>query len=674
MKKILLILLSMIGFLLVLILAVGITIFVKPEWIVTPETLDFALKKTHVLQSWSMKEMKFEHKWIKWNKRKFAGSFTDFCFVKENELKRIEGCLNNVRWNAEIGWTKGKGIEWTVHEPLSILSDKLIITTKAEDDSPPTDYFALWDQLWKMFIPDIRIHLKSVKLVDLTTKDKDKAKAKDNTKEFSLKLEKNAKEITAEAMDLTIKATKDRIVIIGPKPMKIPVDLKTKNPLYFRELNLVAEIRKDDVPLTLTGKIDTAKVQVTAAVKKEWVGRDLPEHKVIKNILLTTKGDITVEKLKQTMGKLMKPPFNQLPAPINAMEGSLVVSLRTEEKMQDEKQPRPEDVALLVRTNVDLEGAKQFLKFHVDTNMDFDTKVKKPGPFVVEIDFQKVVLKLPRLEKNKMPPQFKPDKRFYSAERLAKKEAEKKKKKKNKRSDDEQREDLSMQLQAEKEKPLQIKTNLVDEVLKMYFDLRFDEGELREGYVQTLPLRTEIFRRKVTVNSVRVNFHAPVEPDVVADIDFHLPEYQITLKLEGPLSKPRTAFSSQPPLPEDDIIAVLLFGRPLNDLDAEDKTATKETSQIISQGLLSLSVLYFFAGSPIQSIGYDPTTKEVSAQVGLGRKNSLRVSSEGKGVSGAGLRRSLGKGWYIDSTVQKSNTTSGTGNDYGVLLERIISY
>lgn len=662
MKKFLLILLSIVGLLLVLILAVGITIFVKPEWVVTPTTLDFALKKTSILQSWSMKEMKFEHKWIKWNKRKFAGSFTDFCFVKEDELKRIEGCLNNVRWNAEIGWTKGKGIEWTVHEPLSILSDKLVITTKAEDDSPPTDYFALWDQLWRTFIPDIRIDLKSVRLVDLTTKDKD------NTKEFSLKLEKNAKEITAEAMDLHLKATKERIVIIGPKPMKIPVDLKTKNPLYFRELNLVAEIRKDDVPLTLTGKIDTAKVQVTATVKKNWVGRDLPEHKVIKNILLTTKGDITVEKLKQTMGKLMKPPFNQLPAPINAMEGSLVVSLRTEEKKQDE------NVALLVRTNVDLEGAKQFLKFHVDTNMDFDTKMKKPGPLVVEIDFQKVVLKLPRLEKNKMPPQFKPDKRFYSAERLAKKEAEKKKKKKNKKSDDDQREDLSLQLQAEKDKPLQIRTNLLDEVLKMYFDLKFDEGELREGFVQTLPLKTEIFRRKVTINSVRVNFHAPVEADVVADVDFHLPEYLITLKLEGPLSKPRTAFSSKPPLPEDDIIAVLLFGRPLNDLDAEDKTATKETSQIISQGLLSLSVLYFFAGSPIQSIGYDPTTKEVSAQVGLGRKNSLRVSSEGKGVSGAGLRRSLGKGWYIDSTVQKSNTTSGTGNDYGVLLERIISY
>ncbi len=654
MKKFLLILASIVGFILVVIIGAALTIFFKPEWIVTPKTLNFALAKSGIFKSWSIKEMTFTHEMIHWNKRRFSGSFKEFCFIKENELKKIDACLNSVSWNAELGWTKKEGLSWNVYEPLTVESDRFIVTTKAEDDSPPTDYFKLWDSLWNKFIPEIQLNMKSIDLIGLDKK----------TTHFSVKLHKDAKEINAEVTDFKIIATKDKITVFGPKPIKLPVDLKTRNPLYFKELNLVALIQKWDVPITLTGKIDTAKVKLSSTIRKEWIGQNLSGSVVLKNILLTTKGDITVEKLKQTLFRLMKPPFNQLPAPINAMEGSLVVTLGTD------RAKRAEDVKMLVRTDVDLAGAKQFLKFHLDSNFDFDTKAKKPGPFVLGVDFEKVLLKLPRLEKNKMPPQFKPDPRFYRASDLKKE----KNKKRKKTAAQKKREDLSMKLQASAEDPLQIKTNVLDEVLKLYFDLQFDEGKIDTGFIQTLPLKTEIFRRKVSINSVRINFHEPVEPDLKAVVDFLLPEYTITLNLEGPLSKPRTAFSSKPPLPEDDIIAVLLFGRPLEDLDAEDKTASKTTSQIISQGLLSLSVLYFFAGSPIQSIGYDPATKEVSAQVGLGRRNSLRVSSEGKGVSGAGLRHSLGKGWYIDSSIQKSTSTSGTGNDYGVLLERIISY
>lgn len=659
MKKFLLNFLFFIGLILFVLIGAVVTIFFKPDLILTPKTLKFALVKSEVFTSASFKEMQFHHKFIHWNKRKLSGSFTDFCFVKENEMKKIAGCLNSVSWNVELEWTKKNGLAWSVYEPLRVLSDQLNITIKANDDSPPMDYFKIWDGLWNRFIPEIQVTLKSVDLIDITKKGK--------TKHFDVMLHKDNKEITAQFMDFKLTATKNKIVVLGPKSLRLPLDVKTKNPLYFRELQLIALIQKNDVPVTLTGKIETAKVQVNTNVKKSWVGEGLAEHQVVKKILLNTKGEMSVELLRHTLERLMKAPFNQLPAPLNAMEGSLKISLNTNEGQ------RSEDVTTLVRTDVDLKGAKQYLKFHLESNFDFDTKKMKPGPYVLAIFFEKVVLKLPRLEKNQLPPQFRPDPRFIRAADI-KKKISKEKKEKKKTTEQKEREDLSLHLEAGKENPLQIKTNLLDEILKMYFDLQLDEGKIITGFIQTLPLRTEVFRRKVTVNSFRINFHAPIEPDVLASIDFNLPEYTITLKMNGPLSKPRTAFASKPPLPEDDIIAVLLFGRPLNDLDAEDKTATKKTSQIISQGLLSLSVLYFFAGSPIQSIGYDPESKEVSAQVGLGKSNSLRVSSEGGGIRKAGVKHSLGKGWYIDSSVQKPSSTSGTGNDYGVLLERIISY
>lgn len=660
MKKILFIILGMIGFLIFLIATAAIFIFVDPTIILKPETINFALSKTHVLKTWSFQEMHFDHKWIKWNHRVFKGSLKDFCFVKETVEKKIDVCLNTVEWNVDLEWNKGKGLTYIVHEPLTIVSDKLIVTTLKDEETSSPDYFKIWDRLWGVFIPDINLDLKSVDLINLT-------KEKPESKHFKLKLKKDSQQITAEALDFKLIATKNKIVLTRDQPIKLPMDLKTKNPLYFRELNLVGDIKKTNVSLFLTGKIDTAKVHIESNVMKKWVTGKLPANTVLKNILLETKGTLQVEKFKHTLFKLMKPPFNQLPAPVNAMEGTFVINLKTE------RTDNTNEVMMLVRSDVDLEGAKQFLKFHLDSNFPFDVKSKKPGPFVLALEFEKVALMLPKLEKNKLPPQFKPDPRFYRGSELAKKELKKKMQKKQGKKTN-----FALEIEAPKERALQIKTNLLDEILKLYFDLKIDEGIIQTGFIQTLPLKTTIFRRSVTINSMRFNFHAPIETDIVADIDFNLPEYTVTLKLAGPLSKPRTAFSSKPPLPQDDIIAVLLFGRPLNDLDSDDKTASKKTNQIISQGLLSLSVLYFFAGSPIQSIGYDPETKEVSAQVGLGRKSSLRVSSESGGVRKAGVRRSLGKGWYVNTTVQKnsalSTTTSGTGNDYGVLLERIISY
>jgi hypothetical protein len=99
---------------------------------------------------------------------------------------------------------------------------------------------------------------------------------------------------------------------------------------------------------------------------------------------------------------------------------------------------------------------------------------------------------------------------------------------------------------------------------------------------------------------------------------------------------------------------------------------------LLSQGILSLSVLYFLAGSPVEYVGYDPDSKNATAQFGLGSKSSLRVGGGSEGVNSTAIRRSLGKGWYLDTSVQQSqeeaSSAPNSGRNYGVLLERIISY
>jgi hypothetical protein len=237
---------------------------------------------------------------------------------------------------------------------------------------------------------------------------------------------------------------------------------------------------------------------------------------------------------------------------------------------------------------------------------------------------------------------------------------------------------IDLELTALNEKSMNIKTNLLDEPLRLNFDLNLSDGNLDHGFVKILPLKTTVFKRPIRVHHVNLRFDRSVETIIDAVIKFPLPEYKITLFLEGPVSKPRYAFQSDPPLSQDDIYAVLLFGRPLSDLSSDDKSSASKTNRILAQGILSLSVLYFLAGSPVEYVGYDADTKSAVAQFSLGNKSSLRVGGGNEGVNSTTLRRSLGKGWYIDTSVQQTQEEASSdpqeAHDYGVLLERVISY
>jgi hypothetical protein len=124
---------------------------------------------------------------------------------------------------------------------------------------------------------------------------------------------------------------------------------------------------------------------------------------------------------------------------------------------------------------------------------------------------------------------------------------------------------------------------------------------------------------------------------------------------------------------------VLLFGRPLIQVDENEQGAARRTTSLLSQGAFSLTTLYFLAGTSIESIGYDKDSETASAQIRLTDQYSLRVETQSEHNtrsrrSSATLRRSLGSGWYINSTLENSTARTLKENDFGVLLERVIAY
>lgn len=658
MKKVLLYsFFSLLAFLFLGAMTIVLILFFRPSSVLNPSMLDFALKKSEVLKDWSWSEAQMNHKWIKWNEREFSGSFKDFCFTYDHEAALVKSCLEEVSWDLRLTFSNGEGLSILAQKPFKIRSKKTMLTlkenNKKEDEATsPPDVWGYWQLLWSKKVPDMDIFFESISL-----------KMKDELHEFDFKLNKGPRELVIEAMKFKLIADPESFKLTGPESYELPVDIPQLEKVFLRQFKLTGEVSLKGIPLNVTGAIEAIEFQITSFLNLP-IQSSFDSVGFRKKLLLNTKANLNLPKLKENLARYAPKPFTTLPAPLNVMSGDLKIDLKVSPHEDSEK--------VLVQSflNIDLTGEKQVLLMSLTGDVPLNLNTFAPGSIFLGIDFKKVALQLPRLAKTSLPPQFFPDGRIITPE--AKEKTQKQEEKKTNGNEDL---DLDLKLQALGEKALHIDSNLLDEALRLNFHLNIRQGELKDGFVNVLPLETTVFKRPIHVKELKLIFNYPIDPIMEGRIVFPLPEYKITLNLEGPISKPRHSFTSEPPLPQSDIYSVLLFGRPMADLNPDDKAAAGRTNQLLSQGILSLSVLYFLAGSPVEYIGYDPETRGATAQIGLGSKNSLRVGTGAGGSTSTSVRRSLGKGWYLDTSVQNNTgTESSRDQNYGVLLERIISY
>ena len=618
-------------------------IFFKPETIINPSMLKFALEKSKILKSYSWSSGELDWGYISWNHRTLKGNFKDLCFEYDSEAIKIDTCIEEISWNIEI-----LGLNVKTIAPLVVHSSKfnVVMGKASEEKSPPPDIWKYWTMVWSDLTPDMDIWFKKIKFTS----------AEKKTFELDFKLLKKGKELNAHALNYHLFANPKKIVVTAPPKIALPKKIEGLDTLYFRNFKLTALMKETDIKIEVIGFFEVAQILVNSQIDLP-IKDDFSSIVFLKKIALKTKANIDIPAFKKNLSFYAPDPFKELPAPLNVMDGKINIDINTK------NMPQSDHVMILGKMNVDLRSEKQALVFDVGAEVPLNLKTYKPDSVTAGLDFHQVQIQLPRLSKKSPPPQFIPDGRFKN--RPFKPEV---------KSTDKPL-DISLHLQALNEKAMSFRTNLLDEILKLNFDLNIHEGKVQNGFVSVLPLKTSVFKRPIHLSQLKITFKYPVEPVLEAVIKFPLPEYKITLNLEGPISKPRYSFTSEPPLPQNDIYAVLLFGRPMSDLDPDDKSSAQQTNKLLSQGILSLSVLYFLAGSPVEYVGYDPGSKSAFAQFGIDEKTSLRVGGGGEGVNSSSIRRSLGKGWYIDTSVQSaSETSTNDSKNYGVLLERIIQY
>jgi hypothetical protein len=638
MKKMILAFIMALFLILISIVAV---VFVRPGLLINPKNLSFILHKTKVLKSWHWDQARFTHERVAWTERLFSGEFKNFCFQFEHSAANVSTCLEKISWDLNLKFAWGEGFKTRTLAPFTIRSSstKVVLHPSKTPPGGPPDIQRYWKLFWSDIVPDMDFNFKKIEVKKMV---------------FNLRLLKKEKALKVEALNFHLKADPKGFVLTAPRSYPLPSKLPLAvDPIHLIDVKLQGEMKANGMPLKLTGQLESVDFFVDSFLDLPLKG-DFSSLAMRKPLFLKTKGRIELKNLKETISQYGPKPYNVLPAPFNVMNGSIITDIKISES------ENRSDVNVGTSTHVDLKSEKQALVFVLEAGTPLNVKNFTTGVISIDMDFRSVLIQLPRLSKKAPPPQFIPDGRFKKT--LTQNEPPKKKT------------PMKINLTSISDKAIHLKTNLLDEILRLNFDLHLEDGKLQTGYLKILPLKTTVFKRPIRLEELLLNFVPNQEAVINAVIKFPLPEYLITLKLEGPVSKPRYAFQSKPPLPQSDIYAVLLFGRPMSDLDTDDKSAASKTNQLLSQGILSLSVLYFLSGSPVEYVGYDPNSKNATAQFGIGNKSSLRVGAGSEGVNSTAVRRSLGKGWYLDTSVQSPSTPNSQSKNYGVLLERIISY
>ncbi len=355
--------------------------------------------------------------------------------------------------------------------------------------------------------------------------------------------------------------------------------------------------------------------------------------------------------------KLLDPSSLAIPAPANALEGKILVDARGNGDLHTYSIP------FTARTELhSMNGGPQRL----NTKSRGEFRVEEGIPRVVaSVELTDVAVALPRLNLER-PPQLFPDSRITTRrQRLA--------------DSMERPFDYEVVLKTPPGHPIRVVTNLAKAEVPISLQIRLAEGEDPTGSVKIEQFPLRLFNRDAEIKSFKILLEPQIRDygeskgtvDGVLQVNYT--DYIVKVLVTGPMERPEIHLTSDPPLAEDQLYAVLVFGRPLEELDSDEGTSVGNVRAAVADGAVGFASLYLLAATPVESVGYDSTSGVFSAKVRLGEGTSLNVGGSETGLQRVGIRRRLTRHWTVTTDVL-SSTTGANDRSVSAFLEWVNRY
>jgi hypothetical protein len=195
---------------------------------------------------------------------------------------------------------------------------------------------------------------------------------------------------------------------------------------------------------------------------------------------------------------------------------------------------------------------------------------------------------------------------------------------------------------------------------------RAANGDLT-GNVSLEPFAISYLRREVRIEHLRVLMDERDPNTFPVDGRFRIDqtEYKVFIDIAGTIRSPSIRLSSEPYLPRNDIISVLLYDRTSKSLVSGDAETAGSFEAAMADRAIGLFGLWAFASTPIRSFTYNPVTKVYSATVQLADGLTAGVGTNWEEAASFEVRKRVSRRWVLTASWSPSEVST---NQVGKLV------
>jgi hypothetical protein len=370
--------------------------------------------------------------------------------------------------------------------------------------------------------------------------------------------------------------------------------------------------------------------------------------RVKRSITLSVDSQVSVPKFERVVRRLRDTSWS-VPAPLNTLSGDLGCHIYGSVDLNKGTSRVP------YQCSTDLSGADQ--RFLVRGNGTLSLLWLPQGikPHIEsDIQLQNVTVILPTIELQKGLPSLRSDPRFIS-------ESVEEYRIKQSIGQTSRRFPFSYRIRIRTMgNPLRVKAPSFKTVIPGYLDLVAEKDAGLSGFVKIQRFDVKIVNKKVTID--HANFvlapRGNTQIDTVASVEKS--DMTLILNIIGTTKKPEVIMTSDPPRPQQELVSNMLYGNDTGSLDTNQQRTVGETRAALADGAIGLISMLYLASTPVESVGYNPHSKEFHAEVRVQKGTSLKIGSDFETNQTVGLSRALGGNWSFETSAVSEKGESTT--------------
>lgn len=320
-----------------------------------------------------------------------------------------------------------------------------------------------------------------------------------------------------------------------------------------------------------------------------------------------------------------------IPAPLDVLEGTIRARIRGPVGSSKEGFEIPAELRM------DLGSP------HQKVLIDADARARVSGDFKkvdlkTKVSIRDLQLELPPLDPIRGIPQIARDRRILLNERKPASEGKPAVKV-----------DFEVEVETARPGAIRLLSDFAEPHIPVSLKIRQKGTRETAGALNLEPFEIQYLRRTVAVEDLRLDLDDAGDGafPVTGRFAIDQTQYRVFIEIGGTTKAPQIQLSSEPYLPQSEIISVLLYDRTSDQLVGNDAETAGNFQAAVADKAIGLFGLWAFATTPIRSFSYNPVTRVYTATVLLGDGLTAGVGTNWEEATHLELRKRITQRWML---------------------------